>query len=103
MILGANGKNIYPEEIESMLNNMHAVAESLVVHRDDKLVAMVFPDAEIMNKEKISQTDLLKILKHHQKVLNHKLPKYMNISAVELHPEEFVKTPKRSIKRYLYK
>ncbi len=103
MILGANGKNIYPEEIESMLNNRHAVAESVVVHRNEKLVAMVFPDNEVVKKEKISNNDLLKIFEHHRKVLNHKLPKYMNVSAIELHPEEFVKTPKRSIKRYLYK
>lgn len=103
MILGANGKNIYPEEIESILNNRHAVAESIVVHRNDKLVAMIFPDAEIVKKENISESDLLKIFEHHRKTLNHKLPKYMNLSAIELHPEEFKKTPKRSIKRYLYK
>lgn len=103
MILGANGKNIYPEEIESLLNNRHAVAEALVVHRNEKLVALVFPDAETVKKEKISESDLTKILKHHQKALNHKLPKYMSISSIEIHPEEFVKTPKKSIKRYLYK
>lgn len=103
MILGASGKNIYPEEIESMLNNRHAVAESVVVHRNEKLVALISPDAEVVQKEKLSEDDLLKILDHHRKVLNHKLPKYMNIAAIELHPEEFVKTPKRSIKRYLYK
>ncbi len=103
MILGSSGKNIYPEEIESQLNNRHAVAESLVVSRDDKMVALVFPDAETVKKEKISDDDLTKILKHHQKALNHKLPKYMNIASVEIHPEEFVKTPKKSIKRYLYK
>ncbi len=103
MILGASGKNIYPEEIESQLNNRHAVAEALVVSRDDKLVALVFPDAETVKKEKLSEDDLSKILKHHQKTLNHKLPKYMNIASIEVHPEEFVKTPKKSIKRYLYK
>lgn len=102
MILGANGKNIYPEEIESMLNNQYLVAESMVVHRNDKLVAMVFPDAEIVKKDKIGKEDLEKILRHHQKVLNHKLPGYMNISSIEEHPEEFAKTPKKSIKRYLY-
>ncbi|RLC24158.1 MAG: long-chain fatty acid--CoA ligase [Deltaproteobacteria bacterium] len=102
MILGANGKNIYPEEIESILNNRHAVAESVVVHRNDKLVAMVFPDADVVKKEDISNSELLKIFEHHRKALNHKLPKYMNVSTIELHPEEFVKTPKRSIKRYLY-
>lgn len=103
MILGANGKNIYPEEIESMLNNRYAIAESLVVHRNNKLVALVLPDTEIVKKKKISKSDLSKLLTKHQKTLNNKLPKYMNISAIEIHPEEFVRTPKKSIKRYLYK
>jgi len=102
MILGANGKNIYPEEIESMFNNLYAVGESLVVHRNDKLVALIFPDTEIVESDKIESGELEKILQHHKKTVNHKLPKYMNISSIELHPEEFAKTPKRSIKRYLY-
>ncbi len=103
MILGANGKNIYPEEIEAMLNNRFAVAESLVVHRDNKLVALVFPDAEIVRKKKLSDSDLIKLMKQHQKVLNQRLPKYMNISSIEIVSDEFVKTPKKNIKRYLYK
>jgi long-chain acyl-CoA synthetase len=101
--LGSSGKNIYPEEIESQLNNCVAVAESLVVSRDEKLVALVYPDSETVKKKKMSESDLIKLLKHHQKALNHKLPKYMNIASIEIHPEEFVKTPKKSIKRYLYK
>jgi len=103
MILNSNGKNIYPEEIESMLNNRYAIAESLIVHRDNKLVALIFPDAEIIKKNKISESDLLKLLKNHQKALNNKLPKYMNISTIEIHAKEFSRTPKKSIKRYLYK
>lgn len=103
MILGSNGKNIYPEEIESMLNNRYAIAESIVVHRDNKLIALVSPDAEIIKKNKISESDLSKLLKQHQKTLNNKLPKYINISAIEIHAEEFERTPKKSIKRYLYK
>ena len=103
MILGSNGKNIYPEEIESMLNNRCAIDESLVVHRDKKLVALIFPDNQIVKKNKISENDLLKLLKTHQKELNNKLPKYMNISKIEIHTEEFARTPKKSIKRYLYK
>lgn len=103
MILGSNGKNIYPEEIESMLNNRYAIAESIVVHRDNKLIALVSPDAEIIKKNKISESDLSKLLKQHQKALNNKLPKYINISAIEIHAEEFERTPKKSIKRYLYK
>lgn len=103
MILSANGKNIYPEEIESMLNNRYAIAETLVVNREGKLVALVFPDAEIVKKEKLSNDELLKILEHHRKHLNHKVPKYMTVARIEIHPEEFVKTPKRNIKRFLYK
>ena len=102
MFLSANGKNIYPEEIESLLNNRYAVGESLVVHRGDKIVGLVYPDQEIVKKERLSEEELIKILKHHQKELNQKLPKYMNLSSIEIHKEEFVKTPKRSIKRYLY-
>ena len=103
MILGANGKNIYPEEIESLFNNRHAVAESLLVHRGEKLVALIYPDADVVKNENISDDELLNIFNHHLKAINHKLPKYMNVSSTEIHPEEFVKTPKRSIKRYIYK
>ena len=102
MILGANGKNIYPEEIEAMLNNRFAVAESLIVHRNNKLVALVFPDAEVVRKKNIPDSELQKLMKQHQKVLNQRLPKYMNISAIEIVKEEFKKTPKKNIKRYLY-
>ncbi len=103
MILSSNGKNIYPEEIESMLDNRYAIAESVVVHRENKLVALVYPDAEIIKKKKISKSDLSKLLKQYRKTLNNKLPKYMNISAIEIHENEFERTPKKSIKRYLYK
>lgn len=103
MILGSNGKNIYPEEIEAILNNRFAIAESVIVHRNDKIVALVYPDPETVKRRKLNEPDLLKLLEHHRKAINHKLPKYMNIAAIEIHPEEFVKTPKKSIKRYLYK
>jgi long-chain acyl-CoA synthetase len=103
MILGPSGKNIYPEEIESIMNNRHGVAESLIVDRDHKLTALVFPDADVVKREKLSEDDLMKLFEHHRKTINHKLPKYINISSVEIHPEEFDKTPKKSIKRYLYK
>jgi len=102
MILGANGKNIYPEEIESIFDNRYAVGESLIVHRDNKLVALIYPDFETVEKENILPDELIKIYDHHKKVINHKLPGYMNISAVELQNEEFLKTPKKSIKRFLY-
>jgi long-chain acyl-CoA synthetase len=102
MILGSNGKNIYPEEIESIFDNRYAVGESLVVHRDNKLVALIYPDFETVEKENIAPDELINIYEHHKKAINHMLPGYMNVSSVELQNEEFVKTPKKSIKRYLY-
>ncbi|HEX2394273.1 MAG TPA: AMP-binding protein [Bacteroidales bacterium] len=102
LILGSNGKNIYPEEIEAAINNKHYVSESLVVYRDEKLVALIYPDSEKLKADKVSDETLSEILDHYRKEVNSGLPKYMNISRFELHPEEFVKTPKRSIKRYLY-
>jgi long-chain acyl-CoA synthetase len=102
LILGSNGKNIYPEEIEAGINNKNYVSESLVVYRDEKLVALIFPDADRMKADTISDETLLEILEHYRKEVNAGLPKYMNVTRFELHPEEFVKTPKRSIKRYLY-
>jgi long-chain acyl-CoA synthetase len=103
MILGPNGKNIYPEEIEAILNNRHAVGESLIVHRSDKLIALIYPDIEFVEQEKIGNDELMKIYEHHKKALNHKLPGYMNVASVEIQNEEFIKTPKKNIKRYLYK
>ena len=103
MILSANGKNIYPEEIESMVNNRFAIVESVVVQRENKLVALVFLDSIIVKKRKLMEADLVKLMKGHQKALNHKLPKYMNISKIEIQAEEFEKTPKKNIKRFLYK
>jgi len=102
LILGSNGKNIYPEEIEATINNKHFVSESLVVYRDEKLVALIFPDSEKIKAENISGEALAEMLEHYRKEVNSGLPKYMNVTRFELHPEEFVKTPKRSIKRYLY-
>jgi len=102
MILGSNGKNIYPEEIESIFDNRFAVGESLIVHRDNKLVALIYPDFETVEKANILPDELIKIFEHHKKAINQKLPSYMNISSVELQSEEFIKTPKKSIKRYLY-
>ena len=103
MILGANGKNIFPEEIESMINNQPGIAESVVVQRQNKLVALIYPDPEVYLPASHSEEEVLAHLKKHQKIMNSKLPKYMAISAVEWHKEEFEKTPKRSIRRYLYK
>ncbi|MFN8255217.1 MAG: AMP-binding protein [Bacteroidales bacterium] len=102
MILGSNGKNIYPEEIESIFDNRFAVGESLIVHRDNKLVALIYPDFETVERENIVPDDLIKIYENHKKDINNILPGYMKVSNVELQKEEFVKTPKKSIKRYLY-
>jgi|WetSurMetagenome_2_1015567.scaffolds.fasta_scaffold11579_5 long-chain acyl-CoA synthetase len=102
MILGSNGKNIYPEEIEATINNKAYVNESLVVYRDEKLVALICPDSDKLAADQISNETFTEILDHYRKEVNTGLPKYMNVARFEIHNEEFVKTPKRSIKRYLY-
>ena len=102
MILGPSGKNIYPEEIESIFNNQYLVMESLVISEDNKLVALVYPDNETKQKDNVSDEQLLAILESTRKTVNDRLPDYMTVSKIRLHPEEFVKTPKRSIKRFLY-
>jgi long-chain acyl-CoA synthetase len=102
MILGANGKNIYPEEIEAIIDNKFAVGESLIVHRAGKLVALLYPDADVVKANELSEEDLQHLYKQHLKEINSSIPSYMNISRFEIHPEEFIKTPKRNIKRYLY-
>lgn len=102
MLLGANGQNIYPEEIEAKLNNMPYVMESLVVERDGRLVALVFPDFETMDADGISSNDLPNIMEENRKELNKIVAPYEQIAKIQLHANEFEKTPKRSIKRYLY-
>ena len=100
MLLGANGQNVYPEEIEDKLNTMAIVAESLIVQRGDKLVALVHPDKDDMMN--FSLDELEHIMEQNRQELNNTLPGYSRISAIELQEEEFAKTPKKSIKRYLY-
>jgi len=102
MILGPSGKNIYPEEIESVINNKDYIVESLVIPEDNKLVALVFPDYEMLKKNNISDEQFLKMLEQIKKEVNERLPEFMTVSKFRVHPEEFVKTPKRSIKRFLY-
>ena len=102
MLLGSNGQNIYPEEIEDLLNAQPYIAESLVIEREGKLVALVYPDAEAMKQNKISRETLLKIIHETRKQINQQLPAYSQIARIEIHDEEFEKTPKRSIKRFLY-
>lgn len=102
MILGASGQNIYPEEIEQLLNNSSYIAESLIVERDNKLHALIFPDQDAIqaNHSKESVESLLKTEITH---LNKRLPKYSQIIDYSIQETEFEKTPKRSIKRFLYK
>jgi long-chain acyl-CoA synthetase len=102
MILGPSGKNIYPEEIESMLNNRFMVMESLVIERDEKLVALVYPDFDAMEKAGHLPEELQEIFKGYIHDLNHHLPKYIRITDFVIVGTEFEKTPKKSIKRYLY-
>ena len=102
MLLGANGQNVYPEEIEDRLNCMAMVSESIVVQRDDKFVAIIHPDYDEARNLGFTDDDLLNIMEQNRKDLNTQLPAYSKISLVELHKEEFAKTPKKSIKRYLY-
>ncbi|MBE0673905.1 MAG: AMP-binding protein, partial [Bacteroidales bacterium] len=102
MILGPSGKNIYPEEIESIFNNQYLVMESLVITEDNKLVALIFPDMETAQKDSVGDQQLMEILENARKHVNDRLPEYMAVSKVRIHPEEFAKTPKRSIKRFLY-
>jgi len=100
MLLGASGQNIYPEEIEDKLSSMPMVSECLVVQRNEKLVALVYPDQdEMMN---FTEQELKDIMEQNRQDLNEFLPAYSRLSQIELHSEEFQKTPKKSIKRYLY-
>ena len=102
MILGPSGQNIYPEEIESILNNMPFVIESLVIEDQDKLVALIYPDFQQVEEAGITRDQLVEKLNEAMSLANLQLPQYCKLSSVELFPEEFEKTPKKSIKRYLY-
>ena len=103
MLLGANGQNVYPEEIEDKLNSMAMVSESLIVQRGDKLVALIHPDVDEAKSMGFSDDDIANIMEQNRQELNAELPVYSKIQQVELFEEEFQKTPKKSIKRYLYK
>jgi Long-chain acyl-CoA synthetases (AMP-forming) len=102
MILGPSGQNIYPEEIEQQLNNMPYVAESLVVENDGKLIALIHPDYDAASLQGVSLSKLEPIMQDNIEKLNHELPGYSQIASYKIYQEEFEKTPKRSIKRYLY-
>lgn len=102
MILGASGQNIYPEEIEAKLNNMPFVMESLVIEKDRRLYGLVYPDYEAVDLEKMDQKQLEKVMEENRIALNNIVASYESIAKIELYPNEFEKTPKKSIKRYLY-
>lgn len=102
MILGANGQNIYPEEIEAKLNNMPYVSESLVVERGKHLIALVYPDYEAMDRDSIANEKLPELMEQVRTDLNKLVAPYERIDRIQLIANEFEKTPKRSIKRYLY-
>ena len=103
MILGPSGQNIYPEEIEQQLNNLPYVAESLIVSRDGKLVALIHPDYENATKQGLDDAAVDKQMRDNLKTLNAALPSFSQISDMQIFTEEFEKTPKRSIKRFMYK
>lgn len=104
MLLGPSGKNIYPEEVEAILNNLPGVMESVVVMRDQKLVALIYPDYAYFDNDdsEYAGKEPEQLYRLQLKELNKKLPKYLNISDVKVYPTEFEKTPKKSIKRFLY-
>lgn len=102
MLLTASGQNIYPEEIESKLNNMPYVAESLIVLQNDKLVALIYPDFDEAFARGLQQSDIEEAMEQNRQELNQQLPAYCQITKVKIHFEEFEKTAKKSIKRFLY-
>jgi len=102
MILGASGQNIYPEELEAKITNLPFVAECVVTEREKKLVAMIYPDMEALKTENIADDELPKIMEENRNKVNGELPKYEQISKIELVKEEFEKTPKKNIKRFKY-
>ncbi len=102
MILSGSGQNIYPEEIEERLNNLYMVAESLVIENNGRLTALVVPDYELANAEGVNLDNLQEIMDENLKQLNSMVASYEKVANIVIHREEFVKTPKRSIKRYLY-
>ena len=102
MLLGPNGQNIYPEEIEDKLNSMAMVSESILLQKDDKLVALVHPDMEEAHTLGFTEEDIKNIMEQNRKELNAMIPSFAKVSRIQLHDKEFEKTAKKSIKRYLY-
>lgn len=102
LLLTSSGQNIYPEEIESKLNNMPYVSESLIILQQDKLVVLIYPDSDDAFAHGLSQSDLVRVMEENRLELNKQLPAFSQIARFKLYPEEFEKTAKKSIKRFLY-
>ena len=102
MILSGSGQNIYPEELEAKINNLPYVQEALVIDRNGKLVALIYPDMELIDAEGLSEARVEELMEKNRNEINDILPSYSYISAFELYPEEFEKTPTKKIKRFLY-
>lgn len=103
MILGPSGQNIYPDAVEAKLNNLPYVQESLVTDKEGKLYALVYPDLERVDAEKLTEADIKAKMEENRKALNQLLPAYSAVTRIDLYPEEFAKTPTKKIKRYLYR
>jgi long-chain acyl-CoA synthetase len=102
MLLGPSGQNIYPEEIEAVINNKNYIVESVVISVNNKFTALIHPDYEMLKRDNVSDEQLIDYLDKTRKEVNERLPEFMAVSKFRIHPEEFAKTPKRSIKRFLY-
>ena len=102
MLLGANGQNIYPEEIEDKLNSLALVAESVVIQKGDKLIALVHPDYDEAQTLNLGTKELADVMEQNRQELNTMIPAYSKVSEIRIHEDEFEKTPKKSIKRFLY-
>ncbi len=102
MILGPSGENIYPEEIEQKMNNLPYIAETLVVHRSGKLVALVYPDYELLDQDKMHEAEIVKLMEENRKKVNFSVSDFAKINQINIVSEPFQKTPTQKIKRYLY-
>ena len=102
LLLTSSGQNIYPEEIESKLNNMPYVSESLIILQQDILVGLIYPDSDDAFAHGLNQSDLVRVMEENRLELNKQLPAFSQIARFKLYPEEFEKTAKKSIKRFLY-
>lgn len=102
MILGPSGQNVYPEEIEARLNNLVYIQESVVIERDKKIIALVFPDLAALDAHGIPKDQYQQKMEEYRREINAILPNFMGITKIEMVTKEFEKTPKKSIKKFLY-